>query len=388
MPILLVLSVAAFVSAFSIRMIDPLVPAIARDFSIGIETAAMLASAFTFTYALCQPALGPLGDATGKARIIKICLALLTLSLLIGSVATSFEMLFVARMLGGAAGGGIIPVSFAIIGDRFDGPDRQVALARLVMSSQIAILFGSAIGGLVATSFGWRHMFFWPALATGAAFVLTLFALPARKNVVRLPMSIARSKAGYVESLSGPFAFVCLAGVFLEGIAMSGLTPFLAGRLEQRGLGGLREAGIVIAAMALGGITFTLVVRQLLARLGRGGMVRTGGGLVALSLAAVAYSPSWIAEAAALFATGFGFFMIHNSLQALGTELAPNARGSGVAMFAFIFFLGQAFGPIVYRAMFATLGPSVPILLGAATLLTVALIVAAKLDAADHPRIA
>lgn len=388
MPILVVLSIAAFVSAFSIRMIDPLVPAIARDFGIGVETAAMLASAFTFTYALSQPALGPLGDATGKARIIKICLALLTLSLLAGAMATSFNMLFAARMLGGAAGGGIIPVSFAIIGDRFNGPDRQVALARLVMSSQIAILFGSAVGGIVATSFGWRHMFIWPAFATGAAFLLTLIALPARKNVVREPMSLARSKAGYVESLSGPFAFVCLTGVFLEGIAMSGMTPFLAARLEQRGLGGLREAGIVIAAMALGGITFTLVVRQLLARLGRGGLVRAGGILVTASLAVVAYSPSWIAEGVALFATGFGFFMIHNSLQALGTELAPNARGSGVAMFAFIFFLGQAFGPVVYRALFATLGPSLPILLGAATLLAVALVVAAKLDATDHPRTA
>ncbi len=388
MPLLLVLSIAAFVSAFSIRMIDPLVPAIARDFGIGLGTAAMLASAYTFPYALSQPVFGPIGDATGKARVIKICLAVLTLSQLIGAYATSYEALFAARMLAGIAGGGIIPVSFAIIGDRFSLADRQVALARLVMSSQIAILLGSVVGGIVATSFGWRHMFLWPTLITAAAFVMTVVGLPARKGVAREPMSIARSKAGYREALSGPFALVCLAGVFLEGVAMSGLTPFLAGRLEQRGLGGLREAGIIIACMSLGGIAFTLMVKMLLARLGRGGLVRGGGFLVATSLLAVAYSPSWIAEGAALFATGFGFFMIHNSLQALGTELAPTARGSGVAMFAFIFFLGQAFGPVIYGLLFAALGVSLPIVLGAVTLLAVAMIVAAKLDAADRPRTA
>jgi predicted MFS family arabinose efflux permease len=388
MPLLLVLSISAFVSAFAIRMIDPLVPAIAREFGISLGAAAMLASAYTFPYALSQPVFGVIGDATGKARVIKICLAGLAASQLLGAYATSYEAVFVSRMLAGIAGGGIIPVSFAIIGDRFSIADRQVALARLVMSSQIAILLGSVVGGIVATSVGWRHMFLWPALITAVAFVLTMLALPARKGVVREPMSIARSKAGYMEALSGPFALVCLIGVFLEGVAMSGLTPFLAGRLEQRGLGGLREAGIIIAAMSLGGIAFTLLVKTLLARLGRGGLVRIGGFLVAVSLVAVAYSPSWIAEAVALFATGFGFFMIHNSLQALGTELAPNARGSGVAMFAFIFFLGQAFGPVVYSLLFAKLGVSLPIVIGAVTLLAVALTVAAKLDAADRPRTA
>ncbi len=384
MPILLILSIAAFVSAFSIRALDPLVPAIARDFGVGVETAAMLASAFTFPYALSQPLFGPMGDAVGKALVIKICLALLAVSMLLATTATQFEHLFLARMLGGIAGGGIIPVAFAIIGDRFSLAERQVALSRLVMASQIAILMGSMVGGIVATAYGWRPMFFFPALVTASVFVLTLIYLPARKGAMRHPISLVRMRAGYTEAVSGPMAKVCLVGVLIEGIAMSGLTPFIAARLEARGLGGLREAGFVIASLSIGGIAFTLFVRRLLTWLGRGGLVRAGGLIVAASLVGVAFSFHWIMEAMCLGCAGFGFFMIHNSLQALGTELAPSARGSGIAMFAFVFFMGQALGPVVYRGMFATLGQSAPIVLAALILLSMAFWVASRLDWADR----
>lgn len=383
MPLLLVLSIAAFVSAFTIRMIDPLVPAIGRDLGIPVETAALLASAYTFPYALSQPIFGALGDGLGKARVIKVCLAVMSVSLGLGAIAASFEYLFLSRILAGVAGGGVIPVSFAVIGDRFPLEDRQWALSRLVMSSQIAILLGTAFGGLVATSLGWRWMFALPAGLAAMVFILTLKALPTREGVVRPKFTLAAAKAGYVEVFRSPWALVVLCGVFTEGVAMSGLTPFVAARIEQRGLGTLAEAGLVLAAMSVGGITFTLLVRLLLARLGRARLVRTGGVLTLLGLSGAAYSPSWPAEAACFFVIGFGFFMVHNSLQASATELAPNARGSGIAMFAFLFFLGQAIGPILYSFQFASLGWHVPLVIGGCAILAVALWFGARLERAD-----
>ncbi len=384
MPLLLVLSIAAFISAFTIRMIDPLVPAIGRDLGIPVETAALLASAYTFPYALSQPIFGALGDGLGKARVIKVCLAVMALSLGLGTIAASFEYLFLSRMLAGVAGGGVIPVSFAVIGDRFPLADRQWALSRLVMSSQIAILLGTAFGGVVATSLGWRWMFGVPAGLAALVFLLTLKALPTREGVVRPKFTFASAKAGYAEVFRNPWALVVLSGVFIEGVTMSGLTPFVAARIEQRGLGTLAEAGLVLSAMAVGGIAFTLVVRPLLARLGRARLVRAGGVLALLGLTAAAYSPTWQAEAACFFVIGFGFFMVHNSLQASATELAPNARGSGIATFAFLFFFGQALGPLFYTGMFAWLGPNLPLVVGGLALLAVALWFGWRLERADR----
>ncbi len=383
MPLLLVLSIAAFVSAFTIRMIDPLVPAIGRDLGVSVETAALLASAYTFPYALSQPIFGALGDGLGKARVIKVCLAVMALSLGLGAIAASFEYLFLSRMLAGIAGGGVIPVSFAVIGDRFAIADRQWALSRLVMSSQIAILLGTAFGGLVATSLGWRWMFAAPAGLTALVFLLTLKALPTRKDVVRPKFTLMSAKAGYAEVFRSPWAVVVLSGVFTEGVAMSGLTPFVAARIEQRGLGTLAEAGLVLASMAVGGIAFTLLVRPLLSRLGRARLVQTGGVLTLLGLSAAAYSPTWQAEAACFLVIGFGFFMVHNSLQASATELAPNARGSGIAMFAFLFFFGQAIGPVLYSVLFKVLGWHIPMAVGGCAILAIALWFGARLQQAD-----
>lgn len=388
MPLLLVLSIAAFVSAFTIRLIDPLVPAIARDFGLTVETTAMLASAYTFPYALSQPILGPLADAIGKALVIKICLAVLAVTLLAGAVATTFEQLIVARALAGAAGGGIIPVAFALIGDRIALAERQVALSRLVMSSQISILLGSVVGGIVASVYGWRPVFVAPGIVAMLAFATTMIFLPPRPGAIRHKPSLARMRAGYAEAFSSPLAVIALTGVFIEGVAMSGLQPYIAGRIEARHMGGLREAGMILGAMSAGAIVFTLSVRWLLGRLGRANLIRAGGALTAVMLTVAAYAATWQGQAAAFFLVGIGFFMIHNSLQALGTELAPNARGSGVALFAFVFFLGQAAGPVIYRFGFAALGDTHPIVIGAVILALLSAWAGWRLDrlAVDTPR--
>ena len=381
MPLLLVLSIAAFVSAFSIRILDPLVPSMARDLGVLVGTAALLAPAYTFPYALSQPVLGGIGDQVGKERIIKICLAMLAISLAAAAVASDYTTLFIARCCAGLAGGGIIPVSFAIVGDRFAVASRQVALARLVMASQIAILLSAGLSGLIAAQFGWRAVFALAAVIAATSFFMMIRALPAEKRPdAPTPLSFEKIKNQYALVLSNPLARVVLPAAAVEGMVLFGLLPFVAHRLEERGLGGIVEAGLVLATMSIGGIAFTLCVGRLLTLLGREGVFRAGGVIGFLAMLGVAGSPSWQVEAAFFALLGFGFFMIHNSLQLQATELAPQARASSVAMFAFCFFLGQAVGPLVYHAGFDAFGMNVPIVLGGIILLAMAFSVAFRLE--------
>jgi hypothetical protein len=46
---------------------------IAEDLAIDVKTAALLSSAYTFPYALVQPALGVTGDFLGKTRLMNLC---------------------------------------------------------------------------------------------------------------------------------------------------------------------------------------------------------------------------------------------------------------------------------------------------------------------------
>src|SRR3546814_13089699 len=73
-------------------------------------------------------------------------------------------------------------------------------------------------------------------------------------------------------------------------------------------------------------------------------MVTCGGAVLAASFAALTWTPVWPGLAAAMTGIGFGFYMLHNTLQTHATQMAPEARGAGVALFAPVLFLGQCAG--------------------------------------------
>ena len=106
---------------------------IARDLATPVETVALLAAAFALPYAFIQPILGPIGDALGKERVMKVCLALLALALVGSALAPDIDdALFALRIVAGAAAGGVIPLALALIGDRVEMAQRQVAISRLL----------------------------------------------------------------------------------------------------------------------------------------------------------------------------------------------------------------------------------------------------------------
>jgi hypothetical protein len=64
--------------------------------------------------------------------------------------------------------------------------------------------------------------------------------------------------------LSNPRSFVCFGAVFLEGLAIYGITPFIGELLRMRGAGGLREAGFVIGGLGIGGLLYAAILPVIL----------------------------------------------------------------------------------------------------------------------------
>jgi predicted MFS family arabinose efflux permease len=349
MRLTVILALAGFASAFSLRTTDPMLTVIAADLGIGVTEAALLASAYTLPYAVMQLVLGPVGDALGKTRLIRLALLALTVGLGLSAVAPGHGSLLAARMIAGGIAGGIIPSAMALIGDRVAYAERQVAISRFLLAVIIGQMSGSAVAGALAEVAGWRAVFALAAGLTGLIALAGALGLRGMEEAGHRP-SLADARRRYASVLANPVSVWVFATVAAEGLLIFGVFPFVAPMLAGHGAAGAVEAGITIAAFAIGGVFYSMVVRRLLVRWGQWGMMRGGGLLCGAAYAATVLPVPWPVVSLLFLVAGFGFYMLHNTMQTQGTELAPTARGSALALFAASFFSGQGLGPMVCGA--------------------------------------
>ena len=196
--------------------------------------------------------------------------------------------------------------------------------------------------------------------------------------------SLSALKQGYRTIFTNPNARICYGAVFIEGCCVLGLFPFIAAFLFELGETSLSIAGIVIAGFAVGGLFYTLTVSRFLPRIGVNGMMIGGAALVGVQLIAVAMGPEWRLQTLSLIFMGWGFYMIHGSLQVFASELSAEARATALSLHAFFFFMGQTIGPIAYGFGIQHAG-KVPTLLTAAAIMIALGFVCARLLRQTRP---
>ncbi len=355
MGLIPVLCFAAFAGSISYRSLDPMLTMVAGDFGISMRQAALLVSAYGLPYALTQPVLGPIGDAYGKARLIKICLGVLAGSVALAAVAPNFTVLMVSRVIAGIVSGGIFPMGLALIGDRTSIEERQVAASRFLVASIFGQMFGATVSGVIAAFFGWRVVFEVVSVLTGCSWVIVYRFLDSKSDKVRR-LTVRGAIDGYRTVLANRSSLVVFAAVMGEGTFYFCVFPFVGAMLIARGSGGPVAAGVALAGFAVGGVIYGTVVRHMIATLGQWNMLRVGAGMAGIAYLVVA-APLGPGGIALLFmVAGFGFYMMHNTLQTRATELAPSARGSTFALFSAALFLGQGIGPVFAGSVVNTFG--------------------------------
>ena len=357
------LAIACFFSGAALRICDGLLPRLAGDFAVTPGTAGQVILVFTFAYGFSQLAYGTLGDRYGKARVVCIALFASAAGSLACTLASDLSMLVRLRVLWGAVAGGVIPMSMAWIGDNVPYERRQATLARLLLGTLSGMTAGQLAGGLFADSdWGWRGAF--GAMCAGYLVVATLLLVRLRTIPSHALAQPARRAwlASIGEVLRMGWARVVLVTVMAEGIFLLGPLAFLPAYLHQRFGLALSVASGFVALYAIGGVLYALAARHIVRRFGERLMVLWGGILMGTGFLAWYLIPQgWIAAPIAL-AVGFGTYLYHNTLQTHGTQMAPAMRGTGMSLFAFSFFVGQAIGVSLAGLSFDRLGPA-PLLL-------------------------
>lgn len=335
------LGICCFVSMAAMRACDTLLPALAADFNVTLGQAARVIFVFAIAYGVLQLVFGALGDRLGKLRVIAWC----ALSCVIGNAMAFFspnlDWLVAARILSGACAAGVFPLALAWLGDNVPYTERQPALARLVSAGVLGMLAGQWLSGIIAEWVGWRAVFLVMSvlfLAAGGAL------LRAQHRETGTPPPPQKTLQTLRELLSSPACLWILAVVGVEGALAIGALAFIPSWLQGEYGVSLSVAGAIAACYGVGGFIYTRMARVLLGRIGESGLARLGGAALFVGLTSFVSVP-WLAwTPLACLLAGFGFYGLHNTLQTHATQMAPHARGSAMALFACLLFVGQSVG--------------------------------------------
>lgn len=360
------LAAASFMSAATIRVGDPLIPQIADDFGVGVASAAIVTTAFALAYGLCQLVHGPLGDRFGKQRMIVLATALSGFGTASVALADSLASLGALRFLSGVTASAIIPLSMAHLGDVVPYERRQATLARFLFGQILGSVFGQIAGGVLGEFLHWRAIF----LVLSALFFVAALVIyaeyrsgrtPDRRDHVDLrPRALGRR---YGDLLARPHVRVVLATVFCEALLFYGGFSFFAAYLaDVHGLDYARS-GALVAFFGVGGLVYASLAPRLVPALGERGLARTGGMLLCLAFVLAPWAAPYAGFAAVAFLSGLGFYVLHTTLQTNATQMAPEARGSAVAIFASSLFLGTSCGVALAGMVIEAVGYT-PVFLG------------------------
>lgn len=373
-PVVL-LAAGAFCVSSSMRIAEPLLPKIAQEFSVTPGAASVIATAYALSYGVCQLVYGPLGDRYGKYRLVAIAATLSAVVVAGAALAQSLVALALLRLASGAAAAAVITLGLAYVGDIVPYNERQATLARILTGQLTGVVFGQAAGGVIIEYAGWRAAF----VVVGAAFALVAVALwlelrfgQVDKARASEPLRLGRLIRQYGRIAAAPRSRMILLAIFAEGFLFFGALAYFGAFLRSAFALDYLRIGLVLGCFGLGGLCYSLFARGFVARLGERGMMRTGGVLLGACLCALALLPSWVAVTPVMFVIGFGLYMVHNTLQTNATQMAPEARGSAVSLFTFVFFISQAVGVtalglavdrVGYEWVFAAAGAGLCILL-------------------------
>ncbi len=340
---LLLLSAAGFAASAAIRITDPVLPQIAEAFSTTVGGAAFTVTTFTLGYGFAQLAYGPLADRVGKLRVMAGALIASALLAMACAWAPTLPVLAGLRLLAGAAGAAAIPLSMAYIADATPYATRQTTMGRFMSAVILGNILSVVVGGAIGDWLGWRAIF---GTLAGVQCVIAIGLLRAVRGEPKT-QAAPPSWRTYADLAKRPYAQRVLGAALVEGTVLLGAMPFLGALLRARFELSYLVIGLILAGIAVGSLLFTLSVRTLLPRLGERRLL-VGGGLVSgAGFVAAVIMPHWLISIPVMLAIGFGFFMLHNTMQALASEIAPASRATGLTLFVFCVFLGQGIGAFV-----------------------------------------
>ncbi|MGC2432968.1 MAG: DHA2 family efflux MFS transporter permease subunit [Desulfobaccales bacterium] len=169
-------------------VVNVALPHIAGSLSAGVDESTWVLTSYLVSNAIMMPLAAWLADAVGRKRLLMLCLAVFTLSSMACGAAPTLGSLIFFRVIQGAGGGALQPLSQAILFESFAVEERGMAMAVYGVGAITAPIVGPMLGGWITDNLNWRWAFYINlpvgilAMFTTAMFIFDPEFLRARKS--------------------------------------------------------------------------------------------------------------------------------------------------------------------------------------------------------------
>lgn len=154
-----VVAMAAFMEVLDISIANVSLQHIAGSLAASQDQATWILTSYLVTNAIVLPISGWLAGVFGRKRLYMACIAGFGASSLLCGLAPSLGLLIFFRTVQGLTGGGLQPLSQAILADAFPPRQRGMAFAFYGIAVVFAPAIGPTLGGWITDNFSWHWVF-------------------------------------------------------------------------------------------------------------------------------------------------------------------------------------------------------------------------------------
>jgi DHA2 family multidrug resistance protein len=192
---------ATFMEVLDTAIASVALPYIAGSLAASNSEATWVLTSYLIANAVVLPASNWFALRFGRKRFLISCVVIFTIASFWCGAAPTLWMLLLARVLQGAGGGALQPLSQAILLESFPPKKRGAAMALFGFGVVVAPVLGPTLGGWLTDSFSWRYAFY-------INIPVGIVAVYMISRFVKDPPYIKNAKAGPFDNLG--FGLLCL----------------------------------------------------------------------------------------------------------------------------------------------------------------------------------
>ncbi len=179
---------ATFMEVLDTTVVNVSLPHIAGSLSATIDEATWALTSYLVANAIILPMTGWLASMFGRKNLLMISVVGFTAASFLCGLAPTLGSLIFFRILQGATGGALQPLSQAVLLEAFPPQDRGKAMAFWALGIVVAPILGPVLGGWLTDSYSWRWVFYINIPVGIASIVMTkmyIFDPPYLRNESR-----------------------------------------------------------------------------------------------------------------------------------------------------------------------------------------------------------